>query len=109
MDISIAVSIIGLVISATSVTCAIYFSAKSRRKTDIKEIEQRIAENTRINTKLDGISSSTNDIRLQISSLVKDVHMHGERLVKAEESCKQAHKRLDTLESRINHRKDDEE
>lgn len=108
MNISIIISIAGVVISAISVTCAIYFSHKNSRTTDVKEIEQRVAERTETNLKLNNIIQNTQEIRYDVTSVKKDVQKHGEKIVEIEASAKQAHKRIDTLEERIN-RKDEEE
>lgn len=108
MNISIIISVAGVVISAISVTCAIYFSHKNSRTTDVKEIEQRVAERTETNLKLNNIIQNTQEIRYDVTSVKKDVQKHGEKIVEIEASAKQAHKRIDTLEERIN-RKDEEE
>ena len=108
MNISIIISVIGVVISGVSVTCAIYFSSKNSKKTDVKEIEQRVAERTETNLKLNNIIQNTQEIRYDVTSVKKDVQKHGEKIVEIEASAKQAHKRIDTLEERIN-RKDEEE
>ena len=108
MNISIIISVLGILISAISVTCAIYFSHKNSKTTDVKEIEQRVAERTETNIKLDEISRNTQEIRYDVTSVKKDVQRHGEKIIEIEASTKQAHKRLDTLENRLN-RKDDEE
>ena len=108
MNISIIISVLGILISAISVSCAIYFSHKNSKTTDVKEIEQRVAERTETNIKLDEISRNTQEIRYDVTSVKKDVQKHGEKIIEIEASAKQAHKRLDTLENRLN-RKDDEE
>lgn len=108
MNISIIISIFGIVISAISVSCAIYFSRKNSKATDMKEIEQRVAERTETNLKLNNIIQNTQEIRYDVTSVKKDVQKHGEKIVEIEASAKQAHKRIDTLEERIN-RKDEEE
>ena len=53
MSIASIVSIIGLCISLMSVLVAFTFNFKSAKKTDTREIEERVKENTRINMKLD--------------------------------------------------------
>lgn len=109
MNISIIISIVGVVISAISVTCAIYFSFKNSKKTDVKEIEQRVAERTETNLKLDEINRNTQEIRYDVTSVKKDVQKHGEKIVEIEASAKQAHHRIDTLEKRFNRKEDDDE
>ena len=108
MTLPIIISMIGLVISTISVACAIYFSHKNSKKTDVREIEQRVAERTETNMKLDEINRNTQEIRYDVTAVKKDVQRHGEKIIEIEASAKQAHHRLDTLESRLN-RKEDEE
>ena len=109
MSTPVIISIIGLVISGMSVACAIYFSHKNSKKTDVKEIEQRVAERTETNLKLDEINRNTQEIRYDVTSVKKDVQKHGEKIVEIEASAKQAHHRLDTLENRLNRKDDDNE
>lgn len=90
-----------IVISVLSLSFSVYMGIKSNKRTDTKDLAERVANNTTINVKLDAINSSTQDIKEQMSSLVKKVEIHGERLVKVEESSKSAHRRLDELMRRI--------
>lgn len=102
MSIAIIISIIGLCVSTISVVAAIYFSSKSSKKTDTREIEERVKENTRINMKLDNISNAIQEIKSDISSMRDEMKTHNDRIIKVEESAKQAHLRITALENRIN-------
>lgn len=93
---------IALLISIISVSFSIFFGLKNNRRTDTKDIEERVKENTRINVKLDNIGQTTQEIKTEVSSMREDIKSHNDRLIKLEESCKQAHHRIDGLESRIN-------
>jgi hypothetical protein len=42
------------------------------------------------------------DVKNEISSIREEMKSYNERLVKVEESCKQAHHRLDTIDVRLN-------
>ena len=44
---------VALLVSVVSVSFAIFFGLKSNKRADIKDIEERVKENTRINMKLD--------------------------------------------------------
>lgn len=92
---------LALIISIVSVAFSVYFGLKNSRHTDTKDIEERVKDRAELNIKLDFISRSTNEIKEQISSLMKEVQAHGDRLIKVEESCKQAHHRLDSLERKV--------
>lgn len=115
MTIEISVAVI---ISALSLSFAIYKGLKDNKRNDTKdtekkteermsEIAERTKENAIINIKLDNINSSNREIKEQVLSLVEKVDAHGDRLIKVEESCKQAHHRLNTLENRINKEEDE--
>lgn len=93
---------IALLISIISVSFSIFFGLKNNRRTDTKDIEERVKENTRINVKLDNIGQTTQEIKTEVSSMREDIKSHNDRLIKLEESCKQAHHRIDGLENRIN-------
>ena len=107
MDTSIIVSIIGLAISTISVSCAIYFSSKNSKAADTKEVERRVAERTETNIKLDNISKNTDDIKQNLTPVQRDLQKHAEKIVEVESSAKQAHHRIDTLESRFNMKNDE--
>lgn len=89
-----------ILISIVSVAFAIYFGLKSNRRSDIKEIEERVARDTKLNIKLDDISSDVKDIKYEISETKRKVSELDIRVVKAEQSVKSAHHRLDNLEGK---------
>ena len=93
---------ITVLISAVSVAFAVYFGLKNSRRADTKDIEERVKGDTRINMKLDVISSDTKEIRSELSSMRDDIKQHNDRLIKVEESCNSAHHRLDSVEKRLN-------
>lgn len=93
---------VALLISMVSVAFSVYFGLKNSKRTDTKDIEERVKENTRINTKLDNITQTTQDIKSEISSMRDDIKSHNDRLIKVEESAKQAHHRIDGIEYRLN-------
>lgn len=100
MSAPVIISIIGLIVSTISVSCAIYFSSKNSRNTDTKEIEQRVAERTETNMKLDEIGRNVTDIKYDISSTKKEVQNLTERMASVESSAKQAHHRIDRFENK---------
>lgn len=90
-----------IIISVLSLGFSIFMGLKSNKRTDTKDIEERVKENTRINMKLDAISSNTTDIKNEISEMRREINSHDGRIVKVEESVKSAHHRLDGLEERM--------
>lgn len=101
MNTATIISVIGIIISAISVIAVIYFNSKSSQKTDVKEIEERVKENTKINMKLDDIASTMREVKDEVSSIKEELQKHNDRIIKVEESAKQGHKRLDGFEKRL--------
>jgi peptidoglycan hydrolase CwlO-like protein len=99
IEISTAIAII---ISVLSLGFSVFMGLKSNKRTDAKDIEERVKENTRINMKLDAISNNTTEIKNEVSEMRKEINSHDSRIIKVEESAKQAHHRLDTIEERLN-------
>ena len=93
---------IALLISIVSVAFSIFFGIKNSKRTDTKDIEERVKENTRINVKLDNITQTTQEIKSEISSMRTEISSHNDRLIKLEESVKSAHYRIDGVVERLN-------
>lgn len=85
------------VVSAMSALVAIFFAVKNGKRTDVKDIEDRVARDTKIDMKLDDISEDTKDIRETVKNIQNDVKDHEGRIVKLEASYKAEHKRLDEV------------
>lgn len=94
--------LIAILISIVSVVFSIFFGMKNNKRTDTKDIEERVKQNTKINMKLDNINSTTQDIKSQLSSVRSDIQKNNDKLIVLEQSCKQAHKRIDEIASRLN-------
>lgn len=92
---------IALLISIVSVCFSVYFGLKNNKRTATKEIEERVKENTRINTKLDNICQDTREIKTEISEMRKSINSHDSKIATLEASCKSAHHRIDSLENHI--------
>lgn len=97
---------IAVLISIVSVGFSVFFGLKNSKRTDTKDIEERVKENTRINMKLDAISNNTTEIKNEVTEMRKELNSHDNRIVKVEESTKQAHHRIDELLDRINEKED---
>lgn len=106
------VSVIAVVISAVSLLSMLYFNLKGSKRTEtkdneeyakerIEEIKERTKENAMISGKLDLINLSNQEIKEQISSLVKKIDVHENRLIKVEESLSSAWKRIDEILEKI--------
>ena len=93
---------LAICISFVSLCFAVWIGLRGDKRTDTKDIEERAKENAKINFKLDEISGTTRDIKQDISSVRDDIKTHNDRLIKVEESAKQAHHRINALEERLN-------
>ena len=91
---------ITILVSIISVAFAIYFGIKSNRRNDVKDIEERAANNAKVNMKLDTISQNVTDIKNDISVTKFEVKNLTERVVAVEQSTKSAHHRLDDFISK---------
>jgi maltodextrin utilization protein YvdJ len=66
-----------------------------REKSEVKEDSKQDAE---VRAQLNYISRGVDDIRIDLKANEKQIAQHSERITRVEESAKQAHKRLDSLE-----------
>ena len=80
-----------IIISVLSLGFSVFMGLKNNKRTDAKDIEERVKENTRINMKLDAISNNTTDIKNEVSEMRKEINSHDSRIVKVEESVKSFH------------------
>lgn len=92
---------VSLLVGIVSVAFAVYFGLKSNRRNDVKDIEDRAANNAKVNMKLDNISQTVNDIKYDISATKKEVRDLTERVVSVEQSTKSAHHRLDDFLGKV--------
>lgn len=104
---------VAIIISIISVTFSIFFgivslvlNLKNNRRTDNSDLEDRVRENTRINMKLDAISSNTKDIKDEVVEMRKELNSHDNRIIKVEESVKSLHHRVDEMATRLNENKE---
>lgn len=100
---------VAIIISIISVTFSIFFGVvslmlnlKNNRRTDNSDLEDRVRENTRINMKLDTISSNTKEIKDEVVEMRKELNSHDNRIIKVEESVKSLHHRVDEMATRLN-------
>ncbi|HIE8455440.1 TPA: hypothetical protein ACXPT9_004440 [Bacillus cereus] len=89
---------IGLLIAALSL--AVSYLGYSLNKT--KAVKSDGQENAEMKAELGYIRKGVDDIRIDQKASEKQMILFGERITRVEESSKQAHKRIDTLEKEIN-------
>lgn len=93
---------IALLISIVSVCFSVFIGLKSNKRTDVKDIEERVRENTKINMKLDNIAGSIKELKNERLSLKEEIQKHDKEIIRVDASAKQAHHRLDAIEQRLN-------
>lgn len=94
---------VAYLISIVSLAFSVFFGLKNNKRTDTKDIEERVKDNTRINMKLDAIADTMQEIKTELSSMRDEINSHNDKIIMLESSLKSAHHRLDTLEERLNH------
>ena len=65
-----------------------------------KDLKDKATNDAVIGTKLDGIGSSVESIRIDTKVTGRRLEEMSERVIRVEESAKQAHKRLDGMKER---------
>jgi septal ring factor EnvC (AmiA/AmiB activator) len=85
--ISVGCTVVGLLVG--------YLAYKREKEGDIRN---DASDSAVIRTKLDNINAGVESIRIDIKANEKRTNELSEKLIRVEESAKQAHKRLDSLE-----------
>lgn len=88
---------VALIVSIVSVSFSIFFGLKNSKKSDVKDIEARVARDTKTDMKLDEISKDVKEVKDTVRNIQNDIKDHEGRIVKLESSHKAEHKRLDEL------------
>lgn len=68
------------------------------KRTITQDKTEKIKHDTKIDVKLDNIATNVNEIRLENKDFSKSINALGERVTAVEQSTKQAHKRINSLE-----------
>lgn len=95
-----------ILLSVISVSCAVFFGFKSYSRTNDKELSNRVAQETKVDMKLDEIGRNVSDIKYDISATKKEVQQLRENIVTLEASCKSAHHRIDGIESKAHNKEE---
>lgn len=91
---------IALLISVISVSFAIYAGISNLKRNQKLDAKTDATELTTVIIKLENIGAGIAEIKAEMNSVKNDIREDRERIVKVEESAKQAHKRLDELMGR---------
>jgi S-adenosylmethionine:tRNA-ribosyltransferase-isomerase (queuine synthetase) len=91
-------TLIGAIIAALSLLVA-YLGYQLNKQ---KEVKSETIQDAQLRTQLDYISKGVDDIRIDLKANEKQMIALGERVKRVEESAKQAHKRIDTIQEELN-------
>lgn len=86
-----------VIVSVAALCFSIFNGSRSNKKTDEKEIAEKIARETRTDMKLNEIGNDVKEVKETVKNIQNDIKDHEGRIVKLEASYKAEHKRLDTV------------
>ena len=86
-----------ILLSAISVSIALYFGIKNNRRSQKKDDKEEASQDAIVITKLESIEKGVDDIKEELKGVKADVKDDHDRIIRLEESSKQAHKRIDSL------------
>ena len=89
---------VALLISGVSVAFGIFAGISNIRRNQKIDDKKNAAEMTTVIVKLENIGIGITEIKSEMSNVKNDIKEDRERIIRVEESAKQAHKRLDSLE-----------
>lgn len=98
MNITDFIPLISVIIAFLSLT----YVVKNNKRADESEIKEKAKTDATLNLKLDAISNTVQDIKYDISATKKDVATLNVKVAELEASTKSAHKRIDSVEERLN-------
>lgn len=92
---------VAMLISIVSVSFGIYAGYCTIKRNQCNDVKSNAAQLTTVIVKLENIGTGITRIESEISNVKKESAESKERLIKVEESAKQAHHRLDTYDKRF--------
>lgn len=91
---------LGTVIAVMGTVFGILFGYASYQRAGKHETKTDASELTTVIVKLESIGTGITEIKSEMTNVKNDIKENRERIIKVEESAKQAHKRLDTIEGK---------
>lgn len=86
-----------VLISVLSVSLSLFFGLHNSKRNFRTDAQKDAADMTTVIVKLENIGTGITEIKGEMRSMKEDAQESRERIVKVEESAKQAHRRLDEL------------
>lgn len=99
--VTIIISICSVLIAFLGVLFTLLFNLKNSKRTDVKDIEERVNEKAETKAMLNIINSTTQEIKGRVISMDDQLKDHEKRIVIVEQKSSSAHKRLDVFENRL--------
>lgn len=91
---------ITILISAISLSFAVYMGLRNNRKADDKDIADKVARDTRIDVKLEEITNYVKEIRNDNSETKRQLVELNRQIALLEASVKSAHHRIDKIDGK---------
>ena len=107
MEVTTLISLASILIAFLSVFFSVLFNLKNSKRTDVKDIEERVNEKAETKAMLNIINSTTQEIKGRVISMDDQLKDHEKRITIVEQKSSSAHKRLDTFEKRLDDKEDE--
>lgn len=91
---------VALLISGVSLAFGIYQGVSNLRRNNRTDDKNDATQLTTVIVKLENIGNGVAEIKNEMSNVKNDIKEDRERIIRVEESAKQAHKRLDNWDER---------
>lgn len=95
--------IIPWIISCISIAVAVYFGTRTQKRADAADIEKDSTATATMMVKLETIADDIKEIKADSKITQNEMKEFRERLALNEASIKSMHKRLDSVETRLDH------
>ncbi|MGE8207694.1 hypothetical protein ACQKP0_24805 [Heyndrickxia sp. NPDC080065] len=100
IELGVLISVLGLIIAYQGFQLNKQKNLSEQQKNEKDDARTDAKESAEIKAQLDYIGKGVDDIRIDLRTNERQMAALGERVTRVEESSKQAHKRLDTIESK---------
>lgn len=107
MEVTTLISVFSVLIAFLSVLFSVLFNLKNSKRTDVKDIEERVNEKAETKAMLNIINSTTQEIKGRVITMDDQIKDHEKRITIVEQKSSSAHKRLDTFEKRLDDKEDE--
>lgn len=102
MEVAVVISITVAIISAIAAIFGMYMAFKNYNRFINKDVREDSQAAGNLQSDVSYIKRRIDDVLLEQKEASKIIADHSERLARVEESAKQAHKRIDAVEQKIN-------